>query len=153
MGGEIGFGERDFAIVVRRGVRREKAAGELFRFGGFGRCAAGLGLGGLRLVEIDGLYDFGRRQRRGRNNGRRGDGDAGDGRRGSLKRGLAFFGNGQRQAVGLGGEVGGVFGLMFTRGGSVGVGQVCPDFALGDGFQAAFVVKRACPRLRLGLGF
>ena len=106
----------------------------------------------MRLVKIGGFYDFGRGQGAGLNDGGRGDGNAGDGRRGSLKRCLAFFGDGQRQAVGLGGETGGIFGLMFARGGGVGVGEVCPDFALGDDSRAALVVKRACPRLRLGQG-
>ena len=127
-------------------IGREEAAGECFGFFGLA------GFGGLRLVKIGGFYDFGRGQRAGLNDGGRGDGNAGDGCRGSLKCDLAFFSNRQRQAVGLGSETGGIFGLMFARGGGIGVGEVCPDFALGDGFQAAFVVKRACPRLRLGQG-
>ena len=159
VGGEVGFGEGYFAVAIVCGMGgrlgREEMAGKLIgglRFG----CGGDLGFGGLRLVKIGGFYDFGRGQRAGLNDGGRGDGNAGDGRRGSLKRGLVFFSSffskGQRQAVGLGGEARGVFGLMFTRGGGVGVGEVCPDFALGDSFQAAFVVKRACPRLRLGQG-
>ena len=131
-------------------IGRAEAAGECFGFFGLA------GFGGLRLVKIGGFYDFGRGQRAGLNDGGRGDGNAGDGCRGRLKCCLAFFssffGDRQRQAVGLGGETGGIFGLMFARGGGVGVGEVCPDFALGDGFQAAFVVKRARPRLRLGQG-
>ena len=163
VGGEVGFGEACFAWVCMAGgmvgcIGREEAAGECFGFFGLA------GFGGLRLIEIGGFNDFGRGQGRGFDDGGRGDGNASNGRGGSLKMILAwdlaffggffrsFFGDRQRQAVGLGGETGGVFGLVFARGGGVGVGEVCPDFALGDSFQAAFVVKRACPRLRLGQG-
>ena len=155
VGGEVGFGEGYFAVAIVCGMGgrlgREEMAGKLLGGLRFGRCG-NFGFGGLRLVKIGGFYDFGRGQRAGLNDGGRGDGNAGDGCRGSLKCDLAFFSNRQRQAVGLGSETGGIFGLMFARGGGVGVGEVCPDFALGDGFQAAFVVKRACPRLRLGQG-
>ena len=160
---EIGFGERDFAAVVGD-FGRDLRRGRLWRSGW--RLLAG---GRRRRIKLSRLYDFRRRQRRRFNNSGRRNGNAGNWRGGSLKMAWAggaaffgsFFGDGQRQAVGLGGEAGGVFGLMLTRGGSVGVGQVCPDFALGDGFDfieafgfwAAFVVKRACPRLRLGQGF